>query len=66
MSQQATVEEMLYVLEESLIQNGRDISADRVSKLNDQWTKGEITVDMLGFELSMILMDATLTPPVME
>lgn len=66
MGQQATVEEMLYVLEESLVQNGKDISADRVAKLNDQWTRGQITVDTLGFELSMILMDVALTPPVME
>lgn len=63
---EANIEELLYVVEESLTQNGKDISADRVAKLNDQWSRGKLTVDQLGFELSMILIDAKLTPPVME
>jgi hypothetical protein len=64
--ERANIEELLYVVEESLVQNGKDISADKVAKLNDQWTRGQITVDALGFELSMILVDAKLAPPVVD
>lgn len=62
----ANVEELLYVVEEVLTQNGKDISAEKVAKLNDQWSRQQITVDALGFELAMVLVDAQKLNPIVE